>query len=148
MIAVTGFDDREMINRALLYRYIISYEPYNFKGNLNDFPLTIEYGKKVDSFRTRYSDYLWNGEFRDSIGAKVAIPPDVLVSYSVFLHSQKKLRAVVLVNDDRSAAHEATIELHNAGSLSCASPEFPELQSCGPSVSVPARSALVLFESD
>ena len=51
MIAVTGFDDREMINRALLYRYIISYEPYNFKGNLSDFPLTIDYGRKVDAFR-------------------------------------------------------------------------------------------------
>ena len=46
MIAVTGFEDREMINRALLYRYILSYEPYNFKGDLRDFPLTVEYGKK------------------------------------------------------------------------------------------------------
>ena len=32
MTAVTGFDDRNMINQCLLYRYIISYEPYNFKG--------------------------------------------------------------------------------------------------------------------
>ena len=29
MIAVTGFDDREMINRALVYRYILRYEPPN-----------------------------------------------------------------------------------------------------------------------
>ena len=146
MIAVTGFDDREMINRALLYRYIISYEPYNFKGNLDDFPLTIDYGKKVDALRCRYSDYLWRGEFCDSVGAKVYIGSDVPISYGVFLHSQRHLRAVVFVNDDQSAAHEVSVELPNAGSLSCASPEFPELQSCGPIVSIPARSALVLFE--
>ena len=47
MIAVTGFDDREMINRALMYRYIISYEPFNFKGDIQDFPLTVAYGEKV-----------------------------------------------------------------------------------------------------
>lgn len=50
MIAVTGFDDREMINEALRYRYIISYEPFNFKGNLSDFPLTLSYGRKIDAF--------------------------------------------------------------------------------------------------
>ena len=61
MIAVTGFDDREMINRALLYRYIISYEPFNFKGDLPDFPLTLDYGKKVDAFRSLHSYYLWKG---------------------------------------------------------------------------------------
>jgi hypothetical protein len=27
MIAATGFDDREMINSALMFCYIVSYEP-------------------------------------------------------------------------------------------------------------------------
>jgi Domain of unknown function (DUF6259) len=148
MIAVTGFDDREMINRALLYRYIISYEPYNFKGDLSDFPLTMDYGKKVDAFRSRYSDYLWKGEFRDSVGAQINIAPGVPVSYSVFWNSEQKLLAVVLINDDQSAAHEATLELDRAGSLSCASPEFPELQPCSSTMVVPARSAVVVFERD
>ena len=40
MTAVTGFNDRNMINQCLMYRYIISYEPYNFKGRLDDYPLT------------------------------------------------------------------------------------------------------------
>ncbi len=148
MIAVTGFEDREMINRALLYRYIISYEPFNFKGDLNDFPLTLAYGKKVDAFRSLYSDYLWKGEFRDSVGAKINIAPGVPISYSVFLHSQKKLRAVVLINDDRNEAHQVHLELHRAGLLSLAGPESPELQPCGPRVVVPARSAIVVFEGD
>jgi hypothetical protein len=145
MIAVTGFDDREMINRALLYRYILSYEPYNFKGDLNDFPLTVEYGKKVDAFRARYSDYLWKGEFLDTIGAKIQISASVPISYSVFLHSPDKRRAVVLINDDLTTAHEAKVELERASSLRCASPESPELQPCDAQVVVPARSAVVVF---
>ena len=146
MIAVTGFDDREMINRALLYRYIISYEPYNFKGNLDDFPLTVNYGKKVDAFRSHYADYLWRGEFRDSVGAQITIVPGAPMAYSVFLHATEKSRAMVLINDDPSVAHEATLELQEDGLLSCASPESPELKPCGPQVVVPARSVLVVFE--
>jgi hypothetical protein len=146
MVAVTGFDDREMINRALLYRYIISYEPYNFKGDLDDFPLTVAYGKKVDAFRARYSDYLWKGEFRDTVGASIQIAPGVPISYSVFLHSSQGLRAVVLINDDRSEAHEVTIEFDRAGALHSASPERPELEPCGSQVVVPARSVVVVVE--
>ena len=41
MTAISGFNDRNMINQCLLYRYIMSYEPYNFKGRLDDFPLTM-----------------------------------------------------------------------------------------------------------
>ena len=33
----------------------------HFKGRLDDFPLTLAYGKRVDALR----DYLWDGEFRD-----------------------------------------------------------------------------------
>ena len=73
MISVTGFDDRAMINEALRYRYILSYEPYNFKGNLSDFPLTLAYGRKVDKLRTTYSSYLWDAEFRDTRGARVTV---------------------------------------------------------------------------
>ncbi|HYY26769.1 MAG TPA: DUF6259 domain-containing protein [Chthoniobacterales bacterium] len=146
MIAVTGFDDREMINRALLYRYIISYEPYNFKGNLSDFPLTVEYGKRVDAFRARYSDYLWNAEFQDSIGAKIDSAAGGSISYSVFWNPERRLRAVVLINDDRGSEHEVTLELDGTPSLFCASPEFPELESCGSKILVPPRSAVVVFQ--
>ncbi len=59
MIAATGWNDRQMINRALLYRYVISYEPFNFKGRLDDFPLTIEYGKTVDAPRLQSLPLGW-----------------------------------------------------------------------------------------
>jgi len=71
MTAVTGFDDRNMINQCLLCRYIISYEPYNFKGSLDDYPLTVEYGKKMDALRKSYRKWFWDGEYRDTCGAKV-----------------------------------------------------------------------------
>ena len=48
MTAVTGFNDRGMINQCLLNRYIISYEPYMFKGMLSDYPDTVDYGQKLD----------------------------------------------------------------------------------------------------
>ena len=40
MAAVTGFNDRDAINLCLVYRYIISYEPYMFKGSPEDLSLT------------------------------------------------------------------------------------------------------------
>jgi len=71
MIAVSGYNDRNMINLALMDRYIISYEPRNFKGRLNEFPLTLAYGKKVDALRRKFAGHLWQGTFRDTLGATV-----------------------------------------------------------------------------
>ena len=59
---VCGYDDRENVNVCLLYRCIISYEPHNFSGHLEEFPLTLEYGKKVDALRKRYQAFLWDAK--------------------------------------------------------------------------------------
>ena len=59
IVAVTGVNDREKLNLILMDRYIISYEPYNFKGHITDFPLTLAYGQKIDALRRKYKDYLW-----------------------------------------------------------------------------------------
>lgn len=71
MTAITGFDDRNMINQCLLYGYVLSYEPYNFKGRLGDFPETVAYGQAMDALRTELREYLWDGEFRHELGASV-----------------------------------------------------------------------------
>ena len=73
MTAVIGFDDRSMINQCLLNRYIISYEPFNFKGMLSDFPSTLTYGNKMDKLRTDLREYFWDGEFQDKIGGNVTV---------------------------------------------------------------------------
>jgi hypothetical protein len=146
MIAVTGFDDREMINRALMDRYIISYEPFNFKGNIDDFPLTIAYGKKVDALRKRYEDYLWNAEFRDTLEAKVRVAGKPYEDYTVFRRKDGK-HAVVLVDTEKEPI-TATVSLDQPATSGfvCASPERPEAVSCTANVRVAPRSAVILME--
>lgn len=147
MVAVTGFDDRETINRALMYRYIMSYEPFNFKGDINDFPLTMAYGKQVDALRQRYKDYLWDAEFRDTLQAKVTVAGAGSADYSVFLRKDGK-RAVVVTNAKMNDPIKAivTLEQPNGRALICASPENPDGVSCDATVSIPPRSVIVMME--
>ncbi len=143
MIAVTGFDDRPMINFALLDRYIIEYEPYNFKGYLSDFPLTLTYGKKVDALRKRYANYLWYAKFRDTIGAKVKANGNC--RYSVFDAKNGK-RAVVVVNMEANRPITATVRLPHHGSLVVATPEHQTALPTTGRVHIPAQSAAVIME--
>ncbi len=147
MIAVSGYNDRHPINQALLYRYIMSYEPRNFKGHLDEFPLTIAYGKKVDSLRERYSDFLWEGEYVGTVGAKVKVKDNEQVIYSVFINHRTNQRAVVVVNQSYDQSVIAEVELENSkGSFLMVSPEEPEARESTGKVAIPALSALVLME--
>jgi hypothetical protein len=143
MVAVTGFDDRETLNLILLDRYLISYEPYNFKGHLTDFPLTLSYGKKVDDLRRRYKAWLWDAEFRDTLGATVGA--DGPHRYSVFVTRAGK-RAVVVVNSGREKSVTAQVQLPNAGRLVVATPEQPEARPTSGTLAIPARSVAVVME--
>lgn len=143
MCAVTGWDDREMLNLILMNRYIISYEPYNFKGYLEDFPLTLAYGKKIDALRRKYKDYIWDGEFRDTLGADVTA--DGTVRHTVFVTSTGK-RAVVVVNQELDKAITATVKLPNPGDLIVATPEQPDAMPTDGTIRIPARSAAVIME--
>ena len=144
MIAINGFDDRESINRALLDRYIMSYESFFFKGDLKDFPLTLDYGKKVDDLRKRYRDYLWDAEFRDTVGATVTRDGKPYGDYSVFRASSGK-HAVVLVNDELHPVL-LTAKIAGARNLVEVSPESAEAKPSTGAVTVGARSAVVLME--
>lgn len=143
MVAVTGFDDREMLNLILMERYIISYEPYNFKGYLTDYPLTLAYGRKIDALRRKYKNYLWDATFRDTLGANVT--SDGNSRYSVFVTATGK-RAVVVVNMEFSKAITAKVELPNPGKLVVATPERPSARPTGGTLQIPARSAAVVME--
>lgn len=167
MVAVVGFDNREMLNQCLLYRYIISYEPYNFKGELKDFPLTMEYGKKVDELRKRYAQFLWDGNFSDTKGAAIradsvrGFPGFVTRSdeglaggqgfdagsyrYSVFTSTSGK-RAVVVVNQEIEKAITVTVDLPGAHALIKATPEEPDARTTSGTLNIPPRSAVVVME--
>lgn len=143
MVAATGIDDREMLNLVLAYRYIISYEPYNFKGHVTDFPLTLAYGKKIDALRRKYKAWIWDAEFRDTLGASVT--SDGSHRYTVFRNAAGK-RAVVIVNRESSKAITAKLELPNPGRLVFASPEQLDAKSVSGALQIPARSAVVVME--
>jgi hypothetical protein len=118
MTAVTGFNDRNMVNQCLLYRYIISYEPYNFKGSLNDFPETVAYGRQMDHLRTILREFFWDGEFRDTVGASVTLNGQHHHPYSVF-HSRTSHKSALVVgnyDDWKTITLQATLD--NGESLS------------------------------
>ncbi len=98
--AVTGFNDRNMVNQCLLYRYAISYEPYNFKGHLDDYPLTMAYGEQMDALRTELRDYFWDGEFRHEVGTTVTVEGKPHHPYAVFLNRENGKPGVVVANYD------------------------------------------------
>lgn len=143
MAAARGFDDREALNVILAYRYIISYEPYYFKGRLTDFPLTLAYGKKIDALRRRYREFLWDAEFRDSVGASVIADGECL--HTVFRAANGK-RAVVMVNKEFGKAITAKLDLPEAGKLAMATPEDQDARPFSGAARIPARSAIVVME--
>lgn len=143
MVAVYGYDDHYMLNQCLLDRYIIEYEPLNFKGHLSDFPQTLEYGKKIDALRRKYRTYLWDADFRDTMGASVRA--DGNYKYSVFVTSAGK-RAVVVVNEGFKRTLKATVVIPNHGRLFAATPERPDAVASNGTLHIPPRSVAVLVE--
>ncbi len=140
---VSGFDDREMLNQALLGRYIIQYEPYYYKGHLEDFPLTLAYGQKIDALRRKYKPWLWDAQYRDTVGVKVTA--DGSFRYSVLVTAAGK-RAVVVVSQEPAKAISAKVELPGLGQPVMATPEQPEAQPTTGALEIPARSAAVILE--
>jgi hypothetical protein len=143
MAAVRGFDARNEINLILAYRYIISYEPFNFKGRVTDFPLTLAYGKRVDALRRRYREYLWDADFRDTLGATVTV--DGNHRHTVFVTRSGK-RAVVVVNLEQDKAISAKVALPDGLRLAIVTPERPDTEPAAGPVNIPARSAAVVLE--
>lgn len=147
MIAVTGTNDRLMLNRALLHRYNISYEPRNFKGRLSEFPETIAYGQKIDALRHRYRDFLWDGEYRDTRDAPIKeIASNDFLVYAVFVSRQSSKRALVLANEGHT--QPITIQLRPTGDfqLSVVTPEDPRLYAAPSQLAIPPESAIVVME--
>ena len=144
MTAVTGFDDRNMINQCLMYRYIVSYEPYFFKGRLDDYPATMAYGETMDALRTKYRKWFWDGEFRDVCGARASFAGGGdYPTYSVFRASDGSLGAVVVNYEDEAVS--VTLEAENGQKFGRYCPVGGGEAEFGGSVDIPARSAVVVM---
>lgn len=147
MIAISGYNDRNMVNMALLNRYIISYEPRNFKGRLSEFPMTLAYGKKVDSLRVKFQKYLWNGEFTHTVGANVIVDGKDYKNYSLFTDLETGKKAVVITNLSYDKTIDADIQFEgNHTQLLKVTPEEPNEVKFDGRGSIPPNSALVVFE--
>jgi hypothetical protein len=147
MIAVLGYNDRLTINQALMFNFIISYEPRYFKGKLSEYPLTIEYGKKVDALRDKYQDYLWHGEFQDKLGATVLSNEKPHENYSVFVNKTTGKRAVVISNFDNEKEITVRVNLPDVKRhLVYVTPENLNETVYRREVSVKPSSVIVLME--
>jgi hypothetical protein len=143
LVSVTGLDARETLNLILLYQCVISYKPSNFAGHLDEFPLTLTYGKKIDALRRRYKQYLWDAEYQGNVGARVGA--DGACRYAVYRTPAGK-RGVVVINLEQRKAITATIKVPGAGEVTFASPEDTIARPASPTLRIPARSAIVVME--
>ena len=146
MTAVAGFNDRHMINQCLMYRYIISYEPYNFKGRLSDFPLTVAYGEQMDALRRELRAYLWDGEFQDTLGAAVTAQGQPYAPYSVFTERSSGRQALVIVNYDDEQGVSVEARLDSGQPLArYRLVDDPAWRSTEAGILIPPRSAAVVL---
>lgn len=143
MTAATAFEDRNIINQCLLYRYLISYEPFNFKGRIPDMPRTVAYGRQMDALRTELREWFWDGTFRDTLGADVRSPGgQPHHPYAVYLHRDTGEPALAIANyaDESVSAEASGIDAPLAYRLV----DESEWRKTDARVDLPARSAAVV----
>jgi hypothetical protein len=146
MTAVTGFDDHNMVNQCLLYRYIISYEPYNFKGRLDDYPATLTYGKQMDALRTELRSFFWDGEFRHEVGAQVLVDGKPHHPYAVFREANSDKLALAVANYSEEAAITAQVTFDNGQPLTrYRLVDGTEWQDTAGEILLPPRTAAVVL---
>jgi len=141
----SGWDDRQMINRCLMYRYSINYEPHFYKGELSDIPLTVAYGKKVDDLRRRYRDYLWAASFLHHGGISITVAGKPYEDYAVF-RSKTDKRAIVLINASDTEA--LTVPAKSIGNYDrMVTPDHATPQDVPAVIQIAPASAVVLLGS-
>ena len=101
------------------------------------------YGKKIDDLRRKYKAYLWDGAFRDTLGAEVSANGP----FSIQCSSQRTASGQWSWST-RAPMHAITakVNLPNPGKLIVATPEQPDGKPTNGTLEVPARSAAVLIE--
>ena len=148
MTAITGFNDRNMVNQCLLYRYIMSYEPYNFKGMIEDYPLTLAYGKQMDALRTELRDWFWDGEFRHTVGATVLRADGTPHHpYAVYINHRDQSTGLAVANYSMDETLTVHASLDNGRTLTryrlVDDPVWCDTQQ---GITIPPRSAVVILE--
>jgi hypothetical protein len=147
-VAITGWNDRQMINACLLYRFSMSYEPRDFHGELDEMPATLSYGRAVDDLRRKYREWIWDAEFRDTLGAQVTAGGAAMNTYAVYRRNDGR-RAVAFANmsDADSIVCEVSLEHAKSTGMKWISPEDPEPKPWPGKLELAPGSAAVVLES-
>jgi hypothetical protein len=93
-----------------------------------------------------YKAYLWDGEFRDTLGASVNVGGKPHSQYTVFVNPASEKRAVVVANPSDSDEIRCDVNVPNSQRLSMVSPEKPTPQEFTGQLRIPRESAVVLLE--
>ena len=141
--AVVGFNDRNMINQCLMNLYIISYEPFNFKGKPSDYPDTIAYGNKMDKLRSDLREYFWDGEYRDKTGGKVLTDQNTPhPHYSVFTGTNGKTGMVICNYEDKPVTVKVQFDSGTPKNFRLV--DNAQMSAFNGSLEIPPRSAAVV----
>lgn len=109
-------------------------------------------GRRVDARRRRHRAFLWDGEFRETLGARATAGGRPHASYAVYLAPAPgrppaaRRRAVVVTNADAAVTVDVASDGPAAGGLLVATPEDPEARPSAGRVTLPPLSAAVVME--
>jgi PHD/YefM family antitoxin component YafN of YafNO toxin-antitoxin module len=100
--------------------------------------------RRLTRFGGDTKTWIWDAEFRDTLGATVTSSGSH--GHSVFVTATGK-RAVVVINKESKKSIMAKVDLPNPGNLVVATPERPDIRSTSGTLHIPARSAAIIMES-
>ena len=134
---------RDDINQAIKNRFNINYDLQFFSTHLSDYPHVVLYGQKVEDFRKRYQESVWNAEFMDTKGAVVE---GRYLSYSVFKNKLNGKNTIVVVNTSNDQVTTVKARFENASAMQIASPEKPEMEPYQDGFDLLPLSVAAIFE--
>jgi hypothetical protein len=101
----------------------------------------------VDDLRRRYREWVWDAEFRDTVGARVLANGAPLSTYTVYRRRDGR-RAVALANmsDTDSAVCQVSLDNPRSAGLQWVSPEQPEPKPWSGKLELAPGSAAIVLE--
>lgn len=135
---------REDMNLCLKDRYNLIYN-FSFIGtDLKNYPSVIKYGKEIESLRKKYSDFIWDGEFLDTLG--VSVKGDNIL-YAVYKHKKDGRKAIIIINNNPDNISKVKALINNSKrSMVIASPEQPNEVLYKGNISINPLSAVLIME--
>ena len=147
MMAISGHRDYNNVNFALMHRYILSHEPRLFKGKLDEYPVTITYAKAMDEFRTRYRQWLWDGEYHHTLGASVTCDGKRHPHFSRYTDADGN-HGVVICNFDNKQEHIYQLNVPGVTAWAQVSPGAPDpVNADHDRITIPPHSAVFLIQT-